>query len=221
MSITVQPEIWSRFPDMRILCVRGAGLDNLTPNPGTTALLQAAQDSISAESLTHEHLLLWRQAYEHVGISMGKYPCSIQAMVKRIAKGGRVPSINPLVDLYNAVSIANITPLGGLDLDQLEGSQQLRLTKADELFISIGDSEPDTVHAGEICYSDDHDVITRHFCWRQAQKGSIQPETRRFMLIAEILGEMPDSLLGNVQKQLVERLLQYFEVKAEVTIVAA
>ena len=44
-------------------------------------------------------------------------------------KGGALPRINVLVDLYNAISVRHLIPVGGEDLDRLEG--RLRLTVAD------------------------------------------------------------------------------------------
>jgi len=217
--INVHPEFWTRFPGMRILYVAGSGLDNTTPNSAVQAALAAAQDSISEESLTHPNLQAWQAAYQGAGISMSKYPCSVYAMVKRIAKGGRVPSINPLVDFYNSVSIGNITPLGGMDTNQLEGDQQLRETREGEQFRGIGAEQADTVQPGEICYSDNTDVVTRHFCWRQAQKGSIQPSTSNFILISEIPAGVSDDFLESIRGQLLSGLKTHFGVEATSSVI--
>ena len=214
MDIIVSPEIWTRFPGMRILCVTGH-LTNHEPKPEVIEALNTAQDKITPESLEHPNLQAWREAYLQGGISMGKYPCSIQAMVKRISKGGRVPSINPLVDFYNSISIGNITPLSGMDLDQLDGPQQLRQTKEGEMFKGIGAEQPELVQPGEICYSDDSHIITRHFCWRQAAKGAITSETTRFILISEIIKEQPVELLDSVREQLLSGLEKHFGITAK------
>jgi DNA/RNA-binding domain of Phe-tRNA-synthetase-like protein len=217
--IIVHEELWSRFPGMKIVCVSSEGLNNTVENMAVQEFLAKAQDSIKPESLEHPNLLAWRKAYEIAGISMGKYPVSILAMVKRIAKGGRVPSINPLVDFYNAISISNVTPLGGMDLDQLDGKQQLRFTKDGEQFYPIGAEVPDTLPAGEICYSDGSHVTTRHLAWRQAGISAITPETSRFVLIFEIVPGVLEGLEESVTKQILEGLEKYFGIKGVVEVV--
>jgi DNA/RNA-binding domain of Phe-tRNA-synthetase-like protein len=160
MLISVRPELWSRFPGMRILVISGEGLDKRTENPKVAAMLEAAQDGVTAELLEGANITAWKKAYEIAQISMGKYPVSVRAMIKRIANGGRVPSINPLVDFYNAISIANASPLGGMDLDQLEGPQELRFAKDGETFQGICVQVPEVVQAGEICYADTRGITT-------------------------------------------------------------
>jgi DNA/RNA-binding domain of Phe-tRNA-synthetase-like protein len=219
MSIRVHPELWTRFPGMKILCVTGEGLDNNRENAGVTTALAKAQEGIVPSDLDHRNLQAWREIYQAAGISMGRYPVSILAMVKRIGKGGRVPSINPLVDFYNSISIKNVTPLGGMDLDQLDDAQQLRLTKEGEQFLAIGAEQAETVQAGEICYSDNTHITTRHFAWRQADQGAIRPGTTRFVLIAEIVPGTEEGLLKSVEKQLISGLKEHFDVQGNVEII--
>ena len=47
-------------------------------------------------------------------------PCSAEALLARVLKGGELPRINALVDTYNAVSVRHLIPVGGEDLDRLE-----------------------------------------------------------------------------------------------------
>ena len=47
---------------------------------------------------------------------MKRFPISIEAMLRRALKGGAF-RINPLVDLYNALSLRHICPAGAVDLD--------------------------------------------------------------------------------------------------------
>jgi len=219
MHVKVHPELWEKFPGMKILCVSGEGLNNTVANSKVEKLLAEAQDGISPETMEHQNLTAWREMYGVAGISMGKYPVSILAMVKRIGKGGRVPSINPLVNFYNAISIKNVTPLGGMDLGQLEGPQQLRFTKHGEEFLAIGAEQGEPVQAGEICYSDDLGITTRHFAWRQAQRGCIQPETTKFVLFSEIVPGTNEGLLEEVKEQLLTGLKEYFGVEASFEVI--
>ena len=219
MSVIVHPDLWKRFPGMKILCVTGKGLNNQGENRKVEQLLAKAHDAVTPEQLEHQNVQAWREMYQIAGISMGKYPVSVLAMVKRIAKGGRVPSINPLVNFYNAISIANISPLGGMDLDQLTGHQELRFTQEGEDFLAIGAESAEKVQPGEICYSDERGITTRHFAWRQSLRGAIQPTTKNFVLFSEIVPGTVDGLLEKIQQELVDGLEKYFGVTASTEII--
>lgn len=49
---------------------------------------------------------------EKIGINPNRYPCSAEALFKRLSKGKDLPHINPLVDLNNAISLKYTLPHG-------------------------------------------------------------------------------------------------------------
>ena len=69
----------------------------------------------------HPRIKPWRTAFSKLGISGSKFPSSIESMARRILRGDPFPRINPLVDLYNSVSLKHLVPMGGHDLDTLDG----------------------------------------------------------------------------------------------------
>ena len=50
---------------------------------------------------------------------------SIEALLKRVSQGKTFDPINPLVDIYNSVSLEYAVPCGGEDLDQIAGQMHL------------------------------------------------------------------------------------------------
>ncbi|MCM1991376.1 hypothetical protein KDK92_16705 [Oceanirhabdus seepicola] len=49
-----------------------------------------------------------------------------------------MPSINPLVDLYNSISLKHVFPCGGEDLDETKGDIILTFAEGNEEFRQIG-----------------------------------------------------------------------------------
>ncbi len=45
------------------------------------------------------HLTSWAETYQRFGAKPNRTPCSAQALRKRVLKDGRLPAINPVVDL--------------------------------------------------------------------------------------------------------------------------
>ncbi len=56
---------------------------------------------------------VWRQA--------PAYSCSADALRKRVLRDGALPSIDPVVDLYNAISLAYALPVGGKTWPPMSG----------------------------------------------------------------------------------------------------
>lgn len=80
---------------------------------------------------------MWREAYRQFKTKKGAR-CSIEALLKRVENGRGVGSINPLVDIYNAVSLTWGLPCGGEDLDTFQGDLLLCTADGTEPFPRAG-----------------------------------------------------------------------------------
>jgi DNA/RNA-binding domain of Phe-tRNA-synthetase-like protein len=59
------------------------------------------------------HLSDWDEVFKAFGAKPKRTPCSASALRKRVLKDGSLPSLDPVVDIYNAVSIRYAIPVGG------------------------------------------------------------------------------------------------------------
>ena len=76
-------------------------------------------------------------------------PSSIEALTRRVLSGRGLGNINPLVDLYNAISLQHVVPVGGWDADDLQGDALLYRTRGGEPFHELGTSKLVQAEAGE------------------------------------------------------------------------
>ena len=86
------------------------GLNNKTVCPQTTELLQnevnCVYESLNGQSVKSiETLNVYRNAMKNLGINPSKFPCSVEAILTRISKKGEFPSLGPVVDLGNYISV--------------------------------------------------------------------------------------------------------------------
>lgn len=88
---------------------------------------------------------LYRDIMRKACINPNKFPPSVEAMFKRILKGGKLPIINALVDLCNAVSIEQIISLGAHDLNDINEDLEVRFSKEGDIFLPFGESEYEKV----------------------------------------------------------------------------
>ncbi len=52
--------------------------------------------------------------------------------------GGEIPHISNLVYIYNLISLKYRTPVGGEDLDRIDGNIFLKFAEGDERFVVLG-----------------------------------------------------------------------------------
>ena len=191
MQLTIDAPFWSLFPEAIIGVVVVRGIDNRRDSTaGERRLLdraRAAADRLGdADLSSHPAVAPWRDAYCAFGVKPSKHPSGIEGLL-RSARAGRIRGINPLVDLYNAVSLDALLPCGGEDLAHVWGDVHLTRAVGDELFVPLGASEPQPPIAGEVVYRDDAGVLCRCWNWREAERTKLTAATTDAILVIEAL----------------------------------
>ena len=120
---------------------------------------------------------LYRDVMSKSGINPNKYPPSIEAMFKRIIKGGQLPVINALVDLCNAVSIENGISLGGHDLNDIHEDLEVRYSRKGDIFLPFAAESYEDVPEGELVFTSGNIVQTLKWVWRQSELGKLTNES--------------------------------------------
>ena len=114
---------------------------------------------------------------------------SIEALLKRVDNGNHIGTINPLVDIYNSISLRYALPCGGEDIDTFV--RDIRLTQADggEDFITLGSDESAPPYEGEVIYKDDAGAICRCWNWRESVRTMLTENTINAFLCIELVDE--------------------------------
>jgi DNA/RNA-binding domain of Phe-tRNA-synthetase-like protein len=200
--LRVDPSIFETFPEYRVLLLYAHGLDNAPSDDWSTGLLRAAEEEArsafgDAKPATHPHIAAWRETFSRFGAKPSKYPCSVEALLGRVLKGQDLPAINRIVDLYNAVSIRHILPVGGEDLDQLTSDSILRFATGDEPFslISGGEERIEHPEPGEVVWADSSGVTCRRWNWRQCRRTQLTEATRNAYFVLDAVDPYSDAAL--------------------------
>ena len=182
---------WALFPEARIGVMVARGLDNGRSAAEVRRLLDGAAREAAAglsdgEIADHPAVAPWRAAYRAFGAKPSKYRSSIEGLL-RAARSGGVRSVNPLVDLYNAVSLRHGLPCGGEDLAAVHGASRLGGAVGGAAFVPLGPAEPAPPWPGEVIYRDDAGVLCRSWNWREAERTKLTESTRDAFLCLESL----------------------------------
>jgi DNA/RNA-binding domain of Phe-tRNA-synthetase-like protein len=192
MEFSLSPAALKLFPQLRVGIVWVRGCANRYAGDGLAALLRKEEGSLR-ERLTedtlkaHPTVLAWQEAHRAFGSNPNKFQPSMQALAKRVLNGGTLPSINPLVDAYNVVSLRYLLPAGGEDFDRCEGSVTLTVAEGGEPFVELGATDNTPAEPGEVIYRDSAGAIVRKFNWREADRTKLTDHTLHAVLVLESL----------------------------------
>jgi DNA/RNA-binding domain of Phe-tRNA-synthetase-like protein len=178
-------DIADAFPKSRVALVIAEGLA-ITPArpPALDALIREREEAARArwagiELAQIPGIAAWRSAYKAFGIKQTRYRSSVERLVKNVLAGRELGRINAFVDLYNAVSLAHVLPLGADDLDHVVPPLAFRYARDDDSFVDMSDAseeggaEPEAPKPGEVVYADAMKVLCRRWNWRQVRRRTL------------------------------------------------
>ncbi len=220
MKFIVDEEVFKKLDDYCVGVVVAYNVNNSEPNTDIANLLDEEVKKAFAELSDvnlkeHPQLLLYRNAMQAVDINPNRFPCSIEAMLKRVQKGNLLPSVNAIVDLNNYISVKYMLPMGSHDIDALTGDIYVRFSKENDAFLPLGETEEELLASGELVYSDDVRIRTRKWIHRQSNIGKINADSKNIFFPIDGFASNKDKILA-ASAELEKLLKQYF--KCEVLI---
>ncbi len=209
-SAAVDAAVFARHPDYVAVILVAEGLENGPTDGASERALRDAEAHLRARGVHRAadapQIAAWRAAFGAFGAKPSRYPCSAEALAARVLKGDSLPRVNRLVDHYNAVSVRHLVPVGGEDLDRLEGTLRLVIADGSERF-----DTPDGVEhpgAGEIVWRDDAGVTCRRWNWRQGTRTRLTETTTRAFFVFDRLGGLERAALAAAAAELTAAVLR-------------
>ncbi|MDT7917249.1 B3/B4 domain-containing protein [Clostridium perfringens] len=219
----IEDDFWELFPNAKIGIITCNGIDNTIKdeNQYKDMISQGEKEALNhlpnEEFSSNEVIKVWRDAFKKFKTKKGARS-SIEALLKRVSTGKGLGTINPLVDIYNSISLKYAMPCGGEDMDKFIGD--IRLTKAtgDESFITLGSDKSEPPYEGEIVYKDDEGAICRCWNWRESVRTMLTEDTKNAFLCIELVDEKREKDFENALKELSQLVEENLGGKSEVSI---
>ncbi|EOU1502435.1 B3/4 domain-containing protein [Clostridium perfringens] len=219
----IEDDFWELFPNTKIGIITCNGIDNTIKdeNQYKDMISQGEKEALNhlpnEEFSSNEVIKVWRDAFKKFKTKKGARS-SIEALLKRVSTGKGLGTINPLVDIYNSISLKYAMPCGGEDMDKFIGD--IRLTKAtgDESFITLGSDKSEPPYEGEIVYKDDEGAICRCWNWRESVRTMLTEDTKNAFLCIELVDENREKDFENALKELSQLVEENLGGKSEISI---
>jgi DNA/RNA-binding domain of Phe-tRNA-synthetase-like protein len=224
LTLTVSDDVRALAPGFTHVAIEAHGLVNGPSSDASSALLDDAARRLAVRldgRAPHEdpHMAAWRETYTAFGSKPSRTRNSAEALAKRALSGAGLPRINLLVDLYNAISVAHLIPVGGEDIDRIEGGMRLIRATGEEDFVTVAGGEETVEHpdAGEVVWRDDAGVTCRRWNWRQGPRTRLTERTTSGIFLLESLAPMPVAEVTAAAAELAE-LLAKFSPGADISV---
>jgi len=199
MNFSIDERLFALFPSLKI-GVLICEIDNTKyGEDALEAVLEDIRTHFPYEKpQDHPHIKVWREAFGKLGISASKYYSSIESLLRRALKGGPFPRINPIVDLYNAISLKYLVPMGGHAIPPLEGNISLCFAEGGEPFVPMDSGETEVADKGEVIYKDEKEVLTRRWVWRQCHKDKVTADTKSIFIPIDVMEGLSEGLCEEI-----------------------
>ncbi len=189
-------EITNAFPLYRVAVVVAEDLAIAPERPPALDALIAEREAAARAQWAGTELsqipgiAAWRAAYKGFGIRQTRYRSSVERLVKNVLAGRPLARVNAFVDLYNAVSLAHVLPLGADDLAHVTPPLAFRYAREGDSFVDMAEEgdAPEAPKAGEVVYADAAHVLCRRWNWRQDARSLITPQTARAVVTVQANG---------------------------------
>ncbi|MEV8309344.1 phenylalanine--tRNA ligase beta subunit-related protein [Streptomyces flavidovirens] len=190
-------DIWHDFPELVAGVVRAEGITRDAPVDRTIAKYHAIAESRLALATEGElpEIQAWRRAFSRMGHKPTQYRCASESLLRRFRKEKSLPRIHPLIDIFNAVSLAFAIPVGVFDVSEISGDLEVRRASGDEKYVTFS-GETENPGTGEVIFADEAgQAHARRWTNRQSGASAVRDTTGSVLIIAEAMhGSAPDDV---------------------------
>ncbi|MCR4711071.1 MAG: B3/4 domain-containing protein [Clostridia bacterium] len=186
----IDPSFFELFPQAEIGILIAGNIDNTIQDeekyaPWLRECEKLAARYYPAEVWTENPVVrTWRDAFSKFKTKKGAR-CSIEALLKRVSNGNEIGCINPLVDLYNGISLKYGMPAGGENSDCFDGDLHLKIAAGGESFITYGSDKEEPALPGEVIYADGTGAVCRCWNWRESVRTMLTEDVKNAILVIE------------------------------------
>ncbi len=201
----IDPVIKNAFPSVSIGIALIKNVNVVKTDPDLEKEKNELLSHVSA--LTTEQIgqypevVSYRKLYKEMGVDWHSRRPSPEALLRRVALGKGLYSVNTCVDAYNLVVMKYRVSVGAFDADLIRFPTTLRFAGEGNMILLLGDSEPIIYSAKELAYYDQEGGYNIDFNFRDAQRTKVTEQTKNIWINVDGVYEITSE---QVQKSLEE-----------------
>lgn len=206
---TVDLEVKARYPSVSIgiALIRGVDIKKIDDRLETEKKeFLASLAGLTTEQLgQYPEIVSYRKLYKEMGIDWHSRRPSPEALLRRVALGKGLYSINTCVDAYNLVVMKHRISVGAFDYDTVKFPTVLRYAGEGDEILLLGDETATKYTAKELAYYDKEGGYNIDFNFRDAKRTMVTENTRNVWINVDGIydiaaGQVEQSLHESVEK---------------------
>lgn len=210
-------QIWNAYPHLVPGVVHATGIDSAPVSPPRLDRFYAiakARLERSAEGELPE-IQSWRRTFSAMGLKPTQYRCASESLLRRFRKDGALPSIHPLIDLCNAISLAFAIPVAVFDTSCIADYLEVRHADGSEIYLPF-EGGPENPGAGEIVFADAANrAHARRWTNRQSSLSAVRNDTAAILIVAEALHDTALSDIERLTRTIVQELESWWPAEVD------
>jgi len=217
MEFRIAPEVAARFPGIEVHAVRAQGFLAAAGKLDHAAPLRAAVAKVSGLGIDREKLAAyppiarWREAYAALKVRPSAFRASIESLLRRALGGADLALPIASVNLYNAVSLDVLAPMGAYDIAKLPPEPML-LRFADparDRFTPLGGKAEDfSLNPDLVVYASGNIVLCWGFNHRDNVETALDAQSDDIVFFSEAVdaegGLSSANAIAEVRKRLMD-----------------
>ncbi len=169
--------------DLKLVC---AVIENVSVKKKHEGLDKKARETIKNTDLKKveesDVIKGYLELYDAIGVKRDKH--AVKNLIEIALQGGKLPTINTVVDSYNLVSIKKGLIVGAHDLDKVSGNVRVKFAEGNEIYVPLGKNEKEKIAKGEYVFADDGVVLCR-LDVKQGEHTKVTNETKNVFLYVQ------------------------------------
>ncbi len=209
----IDPTVKESYPSISIgiALIKGVSIkksDDLLEEEKKALL--ASFSGLTTEQLgAYPEILSYRKLYKHMGVDWHSRRPSPEALLRRVALGKGLYTVNTCVDAYNLVVMRHRISVGAFDAHDVQFPTILRFAGAGDTILLLGDDKETVYTEKEISYYDQKGGYNLDFNYRDAQRTKVTEETKDIWVNVDGIFDITPEEVQQTLRESVEMITKY------------
>ncbi len=210
---SIDPHLKENIPSISIgiAMIRNVSISSQNKNlDERRELFLSSLTGLTTEKLgTYPEIVSYRKLYKEMGVDWHSRRPSPEALIRRVALGKGLYSVNTCVDAYNLVVMKQRVSVGAFDADQIQFPTVIRYAGVGDEILLLGDKVPSKYTSKEIAYYDQVGGYNMDFNYRDAQRTMVTEKTKNLWINVDGVYDITPEMVQNTLHESVEIITQY------------
>ncbi len=181
--------MWQDFPELVPGVLFAEGITGDVSVADRVGVFNTVAESRLATATEGElpEIQAWRRTFSKMGLKPTQYRCASESLLRRFRKERSLPSIHPLIDICNTISLAYATPIAVFDVAEIVEFVEVRHATGSETYLTFS-GETEHPEPGEVIFADARErAHARRWTNRQSATSAVRDTTASVLIVAEAL----------------------------------